>query len=329
MKRFINFVIVITLLVSLNAYAEKPICSTYKDCTPLAENGSAIAQRYLGWLYTYGAKKDKEKAFYWYSKSAEQNDVYAQNSLGNIYLREGDFTNAKIWYERAAKNGLDAAQYELGVMYLKGECGAVDYQKGKELLTKAARQGHKQAEAALEVLESRGDIYAYKETRIADVHRIAQLLEEYKEKAGHYPFYNPAPVREGYVKTGTLIGLASEKAERELSKQPNPFGISAAVGFSGYLEDVMSEKLGLPIDLPYDPEDQAIYAPNAYYIYFSVEDDYIVMAFLRTPTEHTTQLFNAHVNVYAIASSSKIAQSMFWKSAGLKPRIYKDIQEPF
>jgi len=79
--------------------------------------------------------------------------------------------------------------------------------------------------------------------------------------------------------------------------------------------------------LPYDPQPVAVYAPNAYYVYFSTDDDYMVMAFLYNPAEHTTALFNDHANVYAIASSPRIGEKKFWQSMGLTPLIYSEMDK--
>ena len=76
-----------------------------------------------------------------------------------------------------------------------------------------------------------------------------------------------------------------------------------------------------------DPQEIPIYAPNAYYVYFPAKDDeYLIIAFLYEPNDYTTELFNPHANVYAIASSPIVREYRFWSSAGINPRLYSDIK---
>ena len=62
------------------------------------------------------------QAVYWYTKSAEQGNVYAQYNLGNLYLRGHGVTQndelAFKWFTKAAEQGDAPAQYNLGHMYL-------------------------------------------------------------------------------------------------------------------------------------------------------------------------------------------------------------------
>ena len=52
-----------------------------------AEQGLAIAQDHLGWMYANGegVRKDFKEAMRWYRMAAEQGDTYAQNRLGFMY----------------------------------------------------------------------------------------------------------------------------------------------------------------------------------------------------------------------------------------------------
>ena len=159
-----------------------------------------------------------------------------------------------------------------------------------------------------------------------DVYLIASLLEKYKTITNHYPFYDPTPVQEGYVKTGTLVTLASPEAEKELTKKQNPFGISATRAYSSHLTKELGIILKQKIELPVDPQKVALYAPNAYYVWFPADGgDYLVISFLYSPNNYTSELFNSHANVYAIASSPAISKYNFWNSAGIKPRIFNEM----
>jgi Sel1 repeat len=298
-----------------------------------AEQGHADAQHYIAWMYARGEGlvKDKSKALFWYLKSAENNHIDSQVNLANIYMKGDDvkkkYMEASFWYKKAAEQGSQHAQYELAVMYRLGEGVEQSNKKAKELFLKAAAQGNKNAEKALVMLDIEAKSDEYSQKRMNNVYLIASLLEEYKTIANHYPFYDPTPVKEGYVKTGTLVTLASPAAEEQLAKKPNPFGISAARAYSSHLSKELEEKLERTIKLPVDPQKVAMYAPNAYYVYFPPADDdeYMVISFLYSSNAYTTELFNSHANVYAITSSPIVSEKLFWTSAGIKPRIFKNI----
>lgn len=297
-----------------------------------AKQGNISAQHYMGWMYAKadGVEKNIDKAIYWHTKAAENGHRDSQVNLANIYLRgesiKKDYAKARKWYQSAANNGSQHAQYELAVMYRLGEGVEQSNKKAKELFVKSASQGNKNAEKALVMLDIEEKSEEYSKKRMSDVYKIASLLEEYKKIANHYPFYDPTPVEEGYVKTGTLVTLANPEAEEQLAKKPNPFGISAGRAYSSHLSKELKEKLGRTITLPVDPQKEAMYAPNAYYVYFPLADDdeYMVISFLYKANVYTTELFNSHANVYAIAPSS-VVNTKFWTSAGITPRIFKHI----
>ncbi len=158
-----------------------------------------------------GLVKDKNKAFFWYFKSAENNHIDSQVNLANIYIKgdgvEKNYKKASFWYKKAAAQGSQHAQYELAVMYRLGEGVKQSNEKAKEYLLKAAAQGNKNAEEALVTLdiEAKSDEYSHK--RMNDVYLVASLLEEYKTIVNHYPFYDPTPAKEGYVKQGRWLHL--------------------------------------------------------------------------------------------------------------------------
>ncbi|MGH0033434.1 MAG: caspase family protein [Myxococcota bacterium] len=83
---------------------------------PLASQGDARAQTYVGEIYEkgLGLDPDHEAAAQWYAKAAEQGYSPAQVSLGQLYEKglgvEKDPALALLWYRRAS--GLDAAGLE-------------------------------------------------------------------------------------------------------------------------------------------------------------------------------------------------------------------------
>ena len=93
-----------------------------------AEQGNALAQCGLGWMYSLGEviPKDDEEAGKWYLKAAEQGNALAQYNLGYMYQHgEGvpeDDEEAVKWYRKAAEQGTHAgARYNLGYMYQHGD----------------------------------------------------------------------------------------------------------------------------------------------------------------------------------------------------------------
>ena len=82
-----------------------------REWRPLAEQGDAHAQFYLGMLHENGdgVPEDYEKAREWYVKSAAQGDANAQFYLGlmSAFGRGGplDLVQAHMWYSLAAANG--------------------------------------------------------------------------------------------------------------------------------------------------------------------------------------------------------------------------------
>ena len=89
-----------------------------REWRPLAEQGDARAQYYLGLLYENGdgVPQDYEKAREWYEKSAAQGEANAQFYLGlmSAFGRGGplDLAQAHMWYSLAAGNGhVGAAVY--------------------------------------------------------------------------------------------------------------------------------------------------------------------------------------------------------------------------
>lgn len=86
-----------------------------REWQPLAEQGDARAQFYLGLLYENGdgVPTDYAKARQWYEKSAAQKGANAQFYLGLMcaFGRGGpiDLVEAHMWYSLAAGNGHEGA----------------------------------------------------------------------------------------------------------------------------------------------------------------------------------------------------------------------------
>ena len=97
-----------------------------QEWRPLAEQGNALAQYNLGFMYDngYGVPQDYVEAVKWYRLAAEQGNAEAQASLGFMY-KSGygvpqDYAEAAKWYRLAAEQGNARAQTNLGFMYANG-----------------------------------------------------------------------------------------------------------------------------------------------------------------------------------------------------------------
>jgi TPR repeat protein/serine/threonine protein kinase len=130
--------------------------------TKAAEQGHAVAQFSLGNCYYNGSgvAQDCQKAFYWYTKAAEQGHAVAQLGLGNCYYNgfgvAKDYKKAVYWYTKAAEQGHAVAQCSLGTRYYNGEGVAQDYNKAVYWYTKAVEQGLAFAQFSLGLCYDKG-----------------------------------------------------------------------------------------------------------------------------------------------------------------------------
>ena len=93
------------------AHERGDYATALREYRPLAEQGHAKAQFYLGVMYYngQGVLQDYKAAVQWYSKAAEQGDAFAQRNLGLKYENgEGvlqDNIRAHMWFNLASLNG--------------------------------------------------------------------------------------------------------------------------------------------------------------------------------------------------------------------------------
>ncbi len=109
------------------AYDKGDYVTAFPELQPFAEQGNAVAQFALGWMYDngLGVPEDDKQAVKWYTLSAEQGDAGAQFNLGVLHENgDGvpqDYKTAVKWYRLSAEQGDDAAQYNLGQLYRIGQ----------------------------------------------------------------------------------------------------------------------------------------------------------------------------------------------------------------
>ena len=143
------------------AYNRGDYATAFKELKPLAEQGNAAAQYFIGQMYAndYGVSQDYEKALYWHEKAAAQDDIYAQIMLADLYLRTEiqDYKKAAYWQKKLAEQqGFAINQYNLGVMYDKGQGVPQDYQQAAYWYEKAAEQGSADAQLNLGLMYTKG-----------------------------------------------------------------------------------------------------------------------------------------------------------------------------
>ncbi len=126
--------------------------SAFRILSPLAEQGHAEAQYYLGLMHHkgQGVPRDSRVAIRWYTAAAEQGHANAQNNLGFIYDNaQGvprNYADALKWYTAAAEQGHANAQNNLGLIFTKGQGIPQDYVKAYAWYSVAgasgSREGH-------------------------------------------------------------------------------------------------------------------------------------------------------------------------------------------
>lgn len=108
----------------VSAYAAGDYHTALKEWEPLAEQGDAAAQTYLGRMYSegQGVPQNYSEALRLYRTAADQGLALAQLRLGVMYM-EGrgvpqDYNEAMRWYRGAAIQGNIRAQFHLGAMHI-------------------------------------------------------------------------------------------------------------------------------------------------------------------------------------------------------------------
>lgn len=108
------------------AYMRGDYGTALKKLKPLAEQGDADAQLWMGVMYKdgLGVSQDFETALRWLSLAAEQEDAYAQYNLGEMHaMGIGVPQNHEIaahWFGLAAEQGMARAQFHLGLLNAYG-----------------------------------------------------------------------------------------------------------------------------------------------------------------------------------------------------------------
>ena len=136
-----------------------------KEFKPLAEQGDALAQYYLGDLYLngLGVPRDFEAATKWFTLAAEQGNAKAQDKMtiiasacknGFFAFQQRDFATALREFKPLADQGDARAQSYLGDLHLNGLGVPQDVKIATKWYTLAAEQGYAEAQNNLAVISS-------------------------------------------------------------------------------------------------------------------------------------------------------------------------------
>ncbi len=102
----------------------------------------------------YGVKDDV-KAYYWFTQSEEDGNIYASYKLGKIDYNRKDYQKAVIHFSKCNDR---YSHYYLGKMYLDPDGNIFDPQRGINYMKKSAEEENSFAELNLGILYLKGDV---------------------------------------------------------------------------------------------------------------------------------------------------------------------------
>lgn len=115
----------------LDAYDKGDYVTALNEWRPLAEQGDAATQFYLGFIYGKGegVVQDYQEAVKWYRLAAEQGHATAQYNLGGMYAKGNgvvqDYKEADRLWRLAANKKVIGSYTNLGRIYLTGGHGII------------------------------------------------------------------------------------------------------------------------------------------------------------------------------------------------------------
>ena len=132
-------------------YTKGDYAGAVRAFSPLALQGNALAETFLGEMYVHGngVPADPVQGVHWLTLAAAQGQAAAEADLGDAYyfgagVSQG-YAEALKYYNAAAQQGIDNAQNALGDMYFKGVGVTRDYTQALSWYQLAAKQGHANA----------------------------------------------------------------------------------------------------------------------------------------------------------------------------------------
>jgi TPR repeat protein len=185
---------------------------------PLAEQGSARAQRNLGVMYHngQGVPQDYAAAAMWIGKAADQGDPAAQHNLAFMYDNEQgvpqDPAAAVTWYRKAAEQGHAGAQSNLGFLYRNGHGVSQDNAAAFCWYRKAAEQGNAVAQLNLGFMYRNGHGVPRDDTAASNWYRkAAEQGNAIAQLNLGWMHYNGQGVAQDYAATAAWYRKAADQ----------------------------------------------------------------------------------------------------------------------
>jgi TPR repeat protein len=129
------------------AFLDGDYNTAFQELKPIAEQGNANAQFFLGVMYGMGqgVRQDYAESLMWFRNSADQDNPNAQACLGIMYGQgrgvKQDYVEAAKWYRKAAEQGNANAQNNLASFYSEGRGVPKDYVQAYMWYNLAAADG--------------------------------------------------------------------------------------------------------------------------------------------------------------------------------------------
>lgn len=132
---------------ALVSYAKLEYQAAFRMLVPLADQGNAVAEEILGFMYSRGEgiARDDVRALAWFKLAAEAGRPEAQFELSKMYRNgigtQPDGDAALYWLRRAADRGKVEALEALAEQYWRQDAYPADAKAALELSLEAAMQG--------------------------------------------------------------------------------------------------------------------------------------------------------------------------------------------
>ena len=140
------------LAAGKSAYTRGDYSLAFRAFTPLANEGNAEAQTFIGSLYEngLGVIKDEKNALDWYEKAGKAGNAKGQHNAGIFYYTGRgvavNYPAAYEWFLKATNTDYAPSQYMIGLMYHQGHGVAINFERARLWFLKAAKQGYANAQ---------------------------------------------------------------------------------------------------------------------------------------------------------------------------------------
>lgn len=229
------------------AYNRGDYATALKQLLPLAEQGHAGAQYFVGYMYYkgQGVVQNGTEAVKWLRKAAEQGDVKAQLRLGMMFRLGSsvakNYAEAEKWLRKATEQGDAKARYNLGLMYYRGEGVDQDDIEGLKLIRIQRRDGSRHSDFGFiwkKYVEPAGDKQFTKPIIVLTDRKVVSSGEYFVMAMKQFP----------YVRTvgDTTFGALGSPIRKKL---PNGWEYRIPTGKWCSADNILYEDIGVPPDI--------------------------------------------------------------------------------